>query len=377
MMRRKASPSFYPPTPMSNNKTIIFAGGGSGGPVTPLLAVASVIRKSHPGWSLLWIGTSSGPEKEMVTRQKLSFKSVPAGKLRRYWSWRNFLTPLEVAAGFFAALILMLRHRPSVVVSAGGFVAVPVIWAARLVGARVHIHQQDLRPTLTNKLTAPLADTVSVAFEKSLADFAKWHPTLTGNPVRSEILAGSREAAAREFSLDPDRPTVLVVGGGTGAVRLNELTAAAVPKLIDITQVIHATGRGKCCNVTVMPGYRQRELILGSEMPDALALADLVVTRAGIGTLSELATLGKPAVIVPMHGTHQEDNARYFSERGAGMYLDETKITGETFYELISGLLSDGGWLRECKEAMLRMNDSYAAGKVAEIVVGHANGNNR
>jgi UDP-N-acetylglucosamine--N-acetylmuramyl-(pentapeptide) pyrophosphoryl-undecaprenol N-acetylglucosamine transferase len=346
---------------------VIFTGGGSAGPVTPLLAVAAVLSGRRPDLRLLWIGTSAGPERELVRAAGIRFRAVVAGKLRRYFSLMSLLAPFQVAFGLVQAWLVIGEERPAVVVSAGGFVAAPVIWAAWLRRVPVHVHQQDLRPTLTNVMTAPFAASVSVAFEKSLADFRRFNPILTGNPVRPAILAGSPEKGMEIFGLERGVPTVLVTGGGTGASSLNALVARALPAVVESVQVIHLTGRGKGDGASAARRYRQFELLTG-DMPHALAAADLVVTRAGIGILSELAALGKPAVIVPMHGSHQEENARYFAERGAGVYVKESETFSKQFGDIVTGLASDAGRLSRLAESIRKLNNPAAAESVSGLV---------
>lgn len=357
-----------PVTSESKTPLIVLTGGGTAGPVTPLLAVASAISAARPDVRFLWIGTAHGPEAKLVAAAGLPFVAIAAGKLRRYFDWRNLLSPFQTAAGFFQAWRVLGREPVAAVVSAGGFVAAPVIWAAACRRLPVHVHQQDLHPTLTNVITAPCATSVSVAFEKSVADFRRFHPTVTGNPVRPVVLAGSADEARRLWELEPGVPTVLVIGGGTGSANLNALTRGALPLLLAKCQVLHVVGTGKTDASVVAARYRQFEL-LTDELPHAFAVADLVVTRAGLGTLSELAVLGKPTVVMPMAGTHQEANAHYFADRGAAVYLDERETFSKSFADLVLGLLADEVRRRELGSAMKIMNPLDAAAKIAAAVL--------
>jgi UDP-N-acetylglucosamine--N-acetylmuramyl-(pentapeptide) pyrophosphoryl-undecaprenol N-acetylglucosamine transferase len=347
---------------------IVFAGGGTAGPVTPLLAVATAIRAARPEARFLWIGTAQGPEARLVAAAGLPFVAVSAGKLRRYFDLRNLLSPFQALAGFFQAWRVLGREPVAAVVSAGGFVAAPVIWAAWCRRLPVHVHQQDLRPTLTNVITAPFAASVTVAFEKSAADFQRFKPTVTGNPVRPAVLAGSADEARRLWNLEAGVPVVLVVGGGNGSANLNALVRGALPLLVAGCQVLHVAGTGKTDAAVTAAHYRQFELLTDG-MPHALAIADLVVTRAGLGTLSELAVLGKPTVIMPMAGTHQEDNARFFADRGAAVYLDERETFSKSFADLVLGLLADGERCRALGQAMKIINPPGAADKIAATIL--------
>ena len=350
---------------------IVFTGGGTLGPVTPLIAVADAVRAKAPDATLAWIGTRGGPEERMVAAAGIPYHTISAGKLRRYFSWRNLVDPFLVVKGFFEARRLLKSFKADAVVSAGGFVAVPVAWAAATLSIHVHVHQQDVRPGLANRLSLPVAATMSVALESSIADFSRRLPVWTGNPVRQEVLSGSREEARRIFALEDGVPVMLVLGGGTGASGLNQLVRQALPFLAPRMHVIHAAGPGKTDPAVQDPRYRQYEL-LTSELPHAYAAADLVVTRAGMGALSELAVLGKPAIIVPMSGSHQEDNAKAFADRAGAVVLSEKLTFSKAFAEAVLGLIDDPGRRTAIGEGMRRMNVPDAAARIAALVVAAA-----
>ncbi len=347
---------------------IVFTGGGTLGPVTPLIAVSRALRELAPDAGVSWIGTRGGPEERIVREAGIPFDAVSAGKLRRYFSWRNFADPFLVAKGFFEARRLLKARKADAVVSAGGFVAVPVAWAARTLGIPVHVHQQDARPGLANRLSLPAAKSMSVALASSVADFPRQRPEWTGNPVRPELAAGSSEEAKRLFGLEDGVPVVLVLGGGTGAIGLNRLVRGALPALVARSQVIHAAGPGKTDLSASSPRYHQYEL-LTSELPHAYAAADLVVTRAGMGALSELATLGKPALIVPMPGSHQEDNAAAFAKLAGAAVLDERASVPQAFADAVSALANDPVRLAAMAEGMRKANPPGAAERIARTVL--------
>lgn len=347
---------------------IVFTGGGTLGPVTPLLAVKSAIKASHPDARFSWIGTKDGPEGKFVAASGVEFHGVDAGKFRRYFSWKNFSDPFLVLKGYAESKRLLKKLAPDVVVSAGGFVAVPVTWAAGNLGIRVHIHQQDIRPGLANKLSLPKATSVSVAFEKSLADFAGKHPVWTGNPVRAELFTGSKEKARELFGLESGLPTVLVIGGGTGSTGLNSLVQGSLPALTEKVQLIHLTGAGKAAPVAGASFRYHQVEFLTDDMRHAYAAADMVVTRAGMGVLTELAALGLPAVIVPMPGSHQEENARFFESAGAAVTIDEAATISKMFAEKVLELLAHPERLETMRSAMRGLTKPDAAVAVAALI---------
>lgn len=346
---------------------VIFSGGGTLGSVTPLLAVSEALYELEPGAEFLWVGTKDGPERESVCRYGMEFRVISSGRLRRFWALSNLLTPFSVLKGLFDALSLVRRWKPDIVVSAGGFVAVPVVWAAWLSRVPVHIHQMDWRPGLANRLAAPFARSVSAVFDKSKGDFSAKKITVTGNPVRREILSGDASVARAKFGLDPGLPTVLVLGGGTGAMNLNRLAADAAPEICRRAQLLHLTGKDKHIDLPAVLGRYRQASFLGDDMGHAFAAADLVVTRAGMGTLTELAALGKPSIIVPIPDSHQVENARFFADKGAALYFEEgrggTDLAGEA-----AALLADHVRMARMAEAARGINSPDAARSVAVIV---------
>lgn len=320
---------------------IMLAGGGSGGSATPLLAVAQELRSRDSAVELLYVGTRRGPETVLTAKERIPYVAVRSGKLRRYWSAENLTDLFRIAAGLVESLRVVRRFRPDVAVGAGGFASVPPLAAAALVGVPLLVHQQDVLPGLANRLLVPAARRITVAMSQTLRHFPPSRSRVVGNPVRPSILAGDPAVAASTLGLDPSSPLVLVTGGGTGALGLNRIVAAAAPELSTFCQTIHLSGRGR--GVAVPPlgrRYRQVEFLV-DEMPHVLTAAALVVTRAGMSTLSELAALGKPSVIIPMPRSHQEANAAAFAQQRAAVVLDQDSLTPERLVQTVRDLLAD------------------------------------
>ncbi len=304
---------------------LLFTGGGTFGSVTPLLA----IRETCPSAASFWIGTHDGPERSFVEAQGIPFIGIHSGKLRRYWSAHNLLSPLLVLWGFFDALRALRRVRPDVVVSAGGFVGVPVVVAAWLLRIPSLLLQQDVRPGLANRLAAPFARIVCCVFPETAAVFGA-KAVVTGNAVR----AGITHPAAHSTG-----PLLLVIGGGTGAVGLNELFWTIAPDVVQFIPCVHITGKGKN-RVVTLSNYRAIEFAT-DELPALLARATLVVTRAGMGVVSELAALRKAAILVPIPESHQEDNATLIEHAGACVVIEESPDAAQTLLTTIRELIAD------------------------------------
>jgi len=348
----------------SENKKhkILLSGGGTGGSVAPLLAIYDKL-KDHGDLEFLWLGTKTGPERNMVERAGVKFRAIAGGKWRRYFSWKNFFDIAKIKIGFFQALFIMLKWRPKLVISAGSFISVPIVWAAFFWRVPVLIHQQDSRPGLANKLMAPLAKVITVTFKKSLADYGK-KAIWTGNPVKSSLETVS--VGGQFPGLSRNLPVVLVVGGGTGAMFINKLILESLDELTKVCQVIHVFGKEKGIRIGVT-NYFAFEFLDEERIVAALKLADLVVTRAGLGFLSELSYLAKPAIIIPMPDSHQEENASLFKD--AGLVLEQNNLTSEKLTQEIKVLLNNERRRQELGENMGRTMKKGANEAMVKIIL--------
>jgi UDP-N-acetylglucosamine--N-acetylmuramyl-(pentapeptide) pyrophosphoryl-undecaprenol N-acetylglucosamine transferase len=348
---------------------VLLAGGGSGGSATPVLAVATELRTRVPDVELLYIASHGGVEGTLAADEGIPFVGVATGKLRRYWDTQNFMDLLHIARGTAQSLGHVRAFRPDVAIGAGGFASVPPLAAAGLLRVPVLIHQQDVVPGLANRLLVPFARRITVALPGSLRAFPRGRTTVRGNPVRPRVLEGRAPEGFRLLGLDPTVPLVVVTGGGTGALGLNRIVAEAAPRLVQHCQVLHLTGAGRGVAVPDLgPRYQQREFLVG-EMPHALAAATLVITRAGMGTLSELAALGKPSIIVPMPGTHQDANARAFVKARAAVMLDQRRLSARDLTAAVRDLLNDESHRRTMGEAIRRLMPAGAAADIADDVL--------
>ena len=342
---------------------ILLSGGGTMGSVSPLIAVYQRIKKHQPDTEILFIGTKNGPEKKVVAGYNIPYQSISAGRWRRFLSFKNLATPFQVIIGFSQALFIMAKFKPNAVMIAGAFVGVPVAWAAKFWRIPILIHQQDIIPGLANKLMANIATKITVSFEISVKDFFANKTVLTGNPIREEIFSCDRTKSRRLFNLSDELPLVLILGGGTGAQWINDLVEKSLADLLQFCQVIHITGRGKKVNVTA-GGYQQFEF-LANEMQDALCAADLVISRAGLSTLSELIVLGKSTVIIPMPDSHQETNAQYLQKNNAILTLAQDGLSSARFVSTVKELMSDKGKMTNLSRNIFKMMNSDGAEKVA------------
>ncbi|MFZ2681906.1 MAG: glycosyltransferase [Patescibacteria group bacterium] len=319
---------------------VLMTGGGTLGPVTPLLAVVTEWRKRDPDVKVSWIGTQTGPERVLVEGAKINFESIVAPKLDRTRWWTVPLVPLLLVISCFQAYRMLNKLQPDIVMSAGAYVSVPVAWMARVKGIPVWVHQLDVIPGLANRLMARVATKISVTWTESLSSFPANKTEVVGAMARKFVKAGDQQIARERYGFAADKPTVLVMGGGTGAASVNSLMLTIAPELVRTANVLHLTGRGKLLGaLTELDANYVAVEFLHEGMADAYAVADVVVARAGMGTIAELAALGKPTILLPILDSHQEANARAVVERQAAELVGF--LTPQTLLQAIVKLLQD------------------------------------
>jgi len=305
---------------------VAFTGGGTAGHVFPGLAVYRTLEKSAPDLELYWIGSRKGMEVSILADQGIKNYRIPAGKLRRYFSLRNILDVFNVIGGFFGALFILMIKRPALLFSKGGFVSVPPVMAARVLGIPVFAHESDTSPGLATRLSSKFATKILVSYDETRDHFPSHlrdRIVVTGNPVRSEIVQGDRGAGRSALGLGNDDILLMVVGGSQGALQINLLIQELAPELLKKCRILHQMGR-LTYKESELDGYETVEFI-GPELPDYLAAADVVISRAGAGSLWELVTLRKPMVLIPLGtGSSRGDqlkNAELLEKRGAARVL--------------------------------------------------------
>lgn len=313
----------------SRNKTIVLTGGGTAGHVTPNLAVGRNLVDE--GYEIRYIGRAMGMESVLVTRNGIPFSGIPAGKLRRYFDWRNFTDVFLILLGFLSSLMLIASIRPCCIFSKGGFVACPVVWAGWVLRIPVVIHESDIVPGLANRLSAPFACKICYAFPETRAHIKAEKAVWTGLPVREEILHGSAEQGKRLSGFSSEKPCLLLIGGSQGAIALNDALCEIEKEILRDFNVIHITGKGKRTEIEDV-GYFQLEYAR-EEQPDSFAVADIIVSRAGATTLFEILALAKPSVLVPIPLSasrgDQIRNAASFKENGYSEVIPQDELTGQ------------------------------------------------
>lgn len=324
-------------------KKIVLTGGGTLGHVTPHLALIPHLQEK--GYEIHYIGTEKGMEREkMESVPGVTYHAVKSGKLRRYFSWQNFTDPFRVIAGAFQASHVIGKLKPDVVFSKGGFVAVPVVFGAWVHHVPVLCHESDLTPGLANKLCKPFAKRFATTFPEcaaALGDKAE----MTGTPLRPELFKGERAKGLNLLHFDGSKPVLLMMGGSSGAQSVNKALREALPKLTAQFDVAHICGKGNLdASLEGTAGYTQVEF-LDADLPDALAAADLVLSRAGSNALCEFQALAKPLLLVPYpKGASRGDqilNAQSYEKRGLCHVLLQENMTADTLTDALMKTWAD------------------------------------
>ena len=327
---------------MAATKTIILTGGGTAGHVAPNLALVPYLQAD--GYEIHYIGGKSGMEQQLAEAAGLQYDGISSGKLRRYFSKKNFTDVFNIFKGVAEAFKLIKKIRPDVIFSKGGFVAVPVVVAGRLRGVPVVIHESDITCGLANKISQPFASAVCCSFPDTVEYLKNKKAVYTGAPIRRELYGGDKDEGLRLCGFDTRKPVLLIVGGSSGSVKINAVVRDALKELTAVYQVAHICGAGNVDGMLSDDGYAQFEFIR-DELPHVFAAADIVVSRAGANTVMEMLALNKPALYIPLPLSQsrgdQIKNAESVARRGFARVLDEADLNETTLLTEINNLYAD------------------------------------
>lgn len=399
---RRGSPYRVPVTEPSLPRThfrLAVTGGGTGGHTYPALTAVRALQQrlaaEGSGLDVLWIGTAEGLEAKVAREEGIAFTTVATGKIRRYANPLKMLGPANlkdmarVPLGVVQARRAISAFRPDVVLATGGYVAVPAGLAARAGKRPLVLHEQTVRLGLANRRLARSATRIAVSSESSLPllpEGVRARAVVTGNPVRPEVLAGHADKAVAALGLtgfDRRLPTLYVTGGAQGAQQINDMIGSVLPWLLGRANVVHQCGPAHIDALRASAAGLPPELggryfptgFVGAELPDLLALADVVVSRSGAGTLAELTALGKPAVFVPLAssaGNEQAHNARHLRDAGAALALEGTAATPDGLREAVEPLLTDPARRAAMATAAREQGRPDAAERLVDVILSAA-----
>lgn len=352
-------------------KKIILTGGGTAGHVTPNLALLPSLKER--GYEIHYIGSYQGIERKLMENAGIPYDGISSGKLRRYFDLKNFTDPFRVLKGYTEALRLMKQYRPDVVFSKGGFVAVPVVLAAKHYKIPTIIHESDMTPGLANKICIPSAAKVCCNFPETLPCLPADKAVLTGSPIRRELLEGDRLTGLQYAGLSANKPVLLVIGGSLGSVAVNKAVRSILPELLKTYQVIHICGKGNLDESLIgLEGYVQYEYV-DAPLRHLFAAADLIISRAGANSICEILALRKPHILIPLSAAASRGdqilNAHSFEKQGFSTVLEEENLTNETLLQAVANTYENR---QKFIDAMNQSTLSDAVGTVINLIASYA-----
>jgi UDP-N-acetylglucosamine--N-acetylmuramyl-(pentapeptide) pyrophosphoryl-undecaprenol N-acetylglucosamine transferase len=368
---------------------IIVSGGGTGGHISPVLAVVTELARLDKTVEILYIGSEEGQESKIIPQTGIKFVGIAAGKFRRYHTSTllNLIDPTTLFAniadffrfvrGYFQSREIIAEFDPDVVFAKGGYVSLPVGLAARSLHYPLVIHESDSIMGMSNKLLAKRADKVCVSYPvKSYQDLDREKLVYSGNPVRSDIYGGTKAGAVRELNLDADLPTIMIIGGSQGSLVINQVVSESLGVLLKKYQIIHVSGerdydwlgfQAEKLDPTLAKNYHLFNYLSGN-LKDAYVASDLVISRAGNNVIAELAALHIPTILIPLSSSansHQLSNAKIVSRMGAAMLLLQDNLSSKTLIRKIDYLFDNPDEMRAMKEKIATLATPDAAKIVA------------
>ena len=367
---------------------ILFTGGGTGGHILPIIAICREIRRIHPNPDLqfCYLGPSDEFDKILLSQEGISVKHVFSGKLRRYLDWKVFFqNPIDILfkipLGTLQAFFYIFFLAPDLIFSKGGFGSIEGVIAGWLLRIPIFLHESDISPGLANRFLAKFALEIFGSFPKT-ENFSLRKIISVGNPIRREVSEGTKEGGQKLFKLSRKKPVILILGGSQGAQRINDKILEILPELLKNFEIIHQCGQKNLKEVeaeskTILPKelvsfYHLFPFLYEEELKQAYAASDLIISRAGSGSIFEIAAIGKPSMLIPLPEAaqnHQVKNAYAYAEKKAAIVLEEANFTSHFFLEKLKYLLSQPEELEKMQKAAKEFSKPMAAKIIAGYLV--------
>ncbi len=358
----------------AKSRKVVIACGGTGGHLFPGIAVAEQLRASGHQ-PLLLISQKSVDREASRKYGDLEFISIPAIAKPATFSLKMLPFLWKLWGAIRQCRAILSAREADAVIGMGGFTSLPPVYAGRKLGLKTFVHDSNALPGKANRLTARWCDQVFVGMKEAIAHFPSRSVVVTGTPVRKEMhVLPDRVESARRFGLDPARPIVVVMGGSQGARRLNALVAEAFDHFPAATQVLHVAGSSDEARVREAANGRAGYIVLGfcDDMASVYAIADLVLCRSGASSLTELAHVGLPSVLIPFpHAAddHQTKNAEVFADAGAAVLVQERELDGQKLAALVGGILQDPAKKQSMQVASRGLDVADAATRIASAII--------
>ncbi len=376
---------------------VAIASGGTGGHIYPAIAIAQELQNRDIGNEILFIGSEEGLEKKILSLERFSFKTIKARGMLRKLSFKSISAPFLAIYAVFQALKILRSFKPDILITTGGYVSLPTGIAAKLLRIPILVHEQNVTPGISSRITGFFAKKVTVSFDNTYKYFFKRKTAVTGNPVRKRIINAIKSVSLQKLNLDQKRKTLLILGGSQGARKINETVIEAIDDLCkEGLQIIHVTGERDY--EFVVSKTEKRLLDIEKEIPfvkakkrqvtlakfkqyhpipymvniwDGLAAADLVVSRAGGTAIAEITTRGLPSILIPFPFSadgHQEKNAKILEGKKAAVIVKNKELSKDSLVNIIRNLFNDPVKLKNIMTASKSFSKADAAEQIAQVI---------
>lgn len=370
---------------------ILFTGGGTGGHILPIIAIIRELRRSYQGkdLQLFYMGPKDVFGDILLSQEGIKVLIVKAGKMRRYPGVGTFFQNIfdlfvRTPLGILKAFRILFFLSPDLIFSKGGYGAIPATIAGRILGIPIFLHESDSIPGLANRIGGKFATEIFTSFPQTLY-FSVKKILLVGNPIRRELLGGTREDSVRLFKLVNDKPILLILGGSQGAQSINDMLLLVLEEALEQFEIIHQTGERNfkqvreeakvVVNKTREKYYHPFPFLNEVEFRHAYEAADLIVNRAGSGSIFEIAALGKPSILIPLPRSaqnHQIKNAYIYAQTGAAIVLEQSNLTPRFFLERVRSIVFDPKEMEKMSQAALQFAKPEAARIIAQYIIEYA-----
>ena len=361
---------------------IVFTGGGTAGHIFPILAVIRELRKNYsdPDLDLYYFGPKNAQTEVLLSIEKVKIKRIPAGKLRRYFSFKNFIDFFKIPCGILKALFLLFFSAPDLIFSKGGYGSLPTAFAASLLRIPIFLHESDAVAGLSAKIESKWAVEVFTSFQKT-ANLSSDKLVCVGNPIREGVSGGNKEDALKLFEIQTKKPVLFVLGGSQGAASVNNLILETLPDILSDFEIIHQIGeqnyqqtvkeaRVLIGDEQLRKSYHPFGFVNETQLKNAYAASSLIISRGGAGAIFEIAANKKPAILIPLPGAaqnHQAKNAYAFQEYGGGEVLEEENLKPHMFLEKLRYLFGHPNII----QSMAVGSETFARPKAARVIANY------
>jgi len=366
---------------------IIFTGGGTAGHIYPIIAVARELKRNYPfaGFEFLYLGPKDKFAKEIFIKEAIQVKTVLSGKMRRYFSFYNFLDFFKIPIGIIQAFYHIFVFSPDIIFSKGGYGSLPIILAAWLLQAPIFLHESDVVPGLANRIAGKFAVEIFISFPIEETEYFPAQKMLSvGNPIRNEIFKGTKEDAQRIFTLTGEKPVLFIMGGSQGAQKINDKILSVLPEMLNEFEIIHQTGKENfrqvldesnvILNQNAKRYYHPAPFLEINHLACAFKAADLILSRAGSGSIFEIMAMAKPSILVPLAGSaqdHQVKNAYAVSQKGAAIVIEEPNFRPHFILERMRYLIQRPERMQEISQKAKEFSRPQAARIIAEYLMAY------